>query len=78
MESRKRNLQGFLVVGSLCVKLLWFPLVKYWIRQSQTGHNLNRKQRKYYKKIHKKYAYWIIENDRVLLTIRNLFFVDLI
>jgi hypothetical protein len=28
-QSRKRNLQRFLVLPQLCVKLLWFPLIKY-------------------------------------------------
>ncbi|AFZ01289.1 IS4 family transposase [Calothrix sp. PCC 6303] len=78
-ESRKRNLQRFLVVGSLCVKLLWFPLVKYWIRQSQTGHNLNREQRRYYKQQkHKKYGYWMIGIDRTQWKDRNLFMVTLV
>ena len=78
-EIRKRNLQRFLVVRSLCVKLLWFPLVKYWIRQLQTGHNLNRKQRRYYKKQnHKKYAYWMIGLDRTQWKGPNLFMVTLI
>ena len=78
-ESRKRNLQRFLLVGNLCVKLLWFPLVKYWIRQSQTGHNLNREQRRYYKKQnHKKYGYWMIAIDRTQWKGRNLFMVTLV
>jgi hypothetical protein len=32
-QNHKRNLQRFLVLPQLCVKLLWFPLIKYWIRQ---------------------------------------------
>ena len=67
-ESRKRNLQGFLVVGSLCVKLLWFPLVKYWIRQSETGHKLNRRQRHYY----------MIALERTQWKGRNLFMVTFV
>lgn len=49
-SSRKRNLQRFLIVPRLCVKLLWFPLIKYWIRQAQSGHRLNREQRRLLKK----------------------------
>ncbi|OBQ29038.1 MAG: transposase, partial [Anabaena sp. MDT14b] len=41
------NLQRFLGIGKLCVKLLWFPLIKYWIRQSLTPKQLNREQRAY-------------------------------
>jgi len=32
-RSRKRNLQRFLMLPQLSIKLLWFPLLKYWIRQ---------------------------------------------
>ncbi|MEA5572597.1 IS4 family transposase [Calothrix sp. UHCC 0171] len=78
-ESRKRNLQRFLVVGKFCVKLLWFPLIKYWIRQEQTGKNINREQRRYLKKQkHKKYGYWMIAIDRTQWQGRNLFMVTLV
>lgn len=36
-QSRKRNLQRFLSLPLLNIKILWFPLVKYWIRQVETG-----------------------------------------
>jgi len=36
-QSRQRSLQRFLNLPQLNVKLLWFPLIKYWIRQVQTG-----------------------------------------
>jgi hypothetical protein len=36
-NSRRRNLQRFLNLPQLNIKLLWFPLLKYWIRQVQTG-----------------------------------------
>lgn len=48
--SRKRNLQRFLSLPRLCVKLLWFPLIKYWLRQAKTGQGLNRAQRRVLKK----------------------------
>jgi hypothetical protein len=66
--SRKRNLQRFLNLPRLNVKLLWFPLIKYWIRQVQTGRDLNRDQRRRLKRLkHHKHGYWIIAIDRTLL-----------
>lgn len=78
-ESRKRNLQRFLVIGSLCVKLLWFPLVKYWIRQERTGQQRNREQRRYLnRKKHQKHGYWMIAIDRTQWKGRNIFMVTLV
>jgi hypothetical protein len=77
-ESRKRNLQRFLLIGSLCVKLLWFPLIKYWVRQQRTGHRLNREQRRYHKQKHQKYRYWMIAIDRTQWKERNIFMVTLV
>lgn len=31
-ESRRRNLQRFLVLPQLSAKALWFPIVKYWLK----------------------------------------------
>jgi hypothetical protein len=77
--SRKRNLQRFLVLPQLNVKLLWFPLVKYWIRQEQTGRGLNRSQRRRLKKLkHQKYGYWILAIDRTQWKGRNIFMVSLV
>ena len=50
------------------MKLLWFPLVKYWIRQSETGHNLNRRQPHYY----------MIALERTQWKGRNLFMVTFV
>lgn len=36
-QSRKRNPQRFLALPQLTVKVLWFPLMKDWLRQVQTG-----------------------------------------
>ncbi len=58
--SRKRNLQRFLVLPRLSLKLLWFPLVKYWIRQAQTGHRLNREQHRRLKKLIK---VWVLADS---------------
>ena len=78
-SSRVRNLQRFLALPRLCVKLLWFPLVKYWIRQEQTGHRLNRSQRRYLKKNkHQKYGRWMIAIDRTQWKGRNIFMVSVV
>jgi hypothetical protein len=78
-QSRKRNLQRFLVLPQLCVKLLWFPLIKYWIRQEQTGKRLNREQRRCVRKLkHQKYGYWIIAIDRTQWKGHNIFMVSLV
>jgi hypothetical protein len=78
-QSRKRNLQRFLLLPQLSIKLLWFPLMKYWIRQVQTGHGLNRDQRRHLGKLkHHKYGHWIIAIDRTQWKERNLFMVSLV
>ncbi len=78
-RSRKRNLQRFLKLPQLNVKLLWFPLIKHWIRQVQTGRALNRDQRRRLKKLkHHKYGHWIIAIDRTQWKGRNVFMVSLI
>jgi hypothetical protein len=83
-QSRKRNLQRFLGIGKLCVKLLWFPLIKYWIRQSLTPKQLNREQRRYFHKKqytsatlsnHQKYGYSMVVLDRTQWKGRNIFMV---
>jgi hypothetical protein len=78
-RSRKRNLQRFLVLPQLCVKLLWFPLIKYWIRQEQTGKRLNREQRRSLRTLkHQKYGYWMVAIDRTQWKGHNLFMVSLV
>ena len=47
-ESRKRNLQRFLIIPRLGIK--WLSLIKLWISQAETGDGLNREQRRYLKK----------------------------
>jgi hypothetical protein len=77
--SRKRNLQRFLGLPQLSVKLLWFPLVKYWVRQEQTGRGLNRYQRRRLKKLkHQKYGDWILAIDRTEWKRHNVFMVSLV
>lgn len=77
--SRQRNLQRFLVLPQLTIKLLWFPLIKYWIRQEETGRRLNREQRRRLKKLkHQKYGYWVIAIDRTQWKGRNVFMVSIV
>ncbi|NEP52288.1 MAG: IS4 family transposase [Moorea sp. SIO3C2] len=78
-ESRKRNLQRFLVLPQLSIKLLWFPLIKYWIRQIETGKNLNHQQRRKFKRLRrKKRGFWVIAIDRTKWRGRNMFVAVLI
>jgi hypothetical protein len=78
-RSRKRNLQRFLALPQLTVKVLWFPLLKYWLRQVQTGRGLNREQRRRLRTLkHQKYGYWFITIDRTQWQDRNLFVVSLV
>ena len=78
-DSRKRNLQRFLGLPQLCVKLLWFPLVQFWIRQAQTEYRLNREQRRYLKKRnHQKLGYWMIAIDRTQWKGQNVFMIILV
>jgi len=78
-QSRKRNLQRFLMLPQLTIKLLWFPLIKYWIRREQMGRGLNREQRRWRNKFkHKKYGYWVIAIDRTQWKGRNLFMVSIV
>lgn len=78
-ESRLRNLQRFLVLPQWNVKLLWFPIVKYWLKQEYNGDRLNREQRRRRKKL--KYS----ESGQILVVIdrtqwkeRNLMVVSII
>lgn len=78
-RSRKRNLQRFLALPQLHLKLLWFPVLKFWLRQEVTGHRLNRQQRRHLKKLkHQKYGYWLIAIDRTQWQGRNIFMVTLV
>lgn len=78
-QSRKRNLQRFLLLPQLCIKWLWFPLVQLWISQAETGEDLNREQRRYLKKRkHQKDGYWLIAMDRTQWKDRNVLMVTLV
>ena len=78
-KSRIRNLQRFLVLSQLSIKLLWFPLIKYWLQQEEIGDQLNREQRRKLKKLkHKKYNGWLIAIDRTQWKNRNLFMLSIV
>lgn len=78
-SSRKRNLQRFLVLPQLTVKTLWFPLMKYWLRQVQTGRGMNRQQRRRLRQLkHHRSGYWIVAIDRTQWQDRNIFMVSLV
>lgn len=78
-QSRKRNLQRFLVIPRLGIKWLWFPLVKLWIHQAKTDSCRNREQRRYLKKSkHQKYGYWLLAMDRTQWKGRNILMVTLV
>lgn len=73
------NLQRFIVLPQLTIKVLWFSLIKYWIRQEQTGRGLNREQRRRLRRFkHQKYGYWIVAIDRTQWKSRNMFMVSLV
>jgi len=50
-ESRVRNLQRFLNLPKLRVKVLWFPILKKWIKTEYKQRTLNRRQRRRAKKL---------------------------
>ncbi|WP_027268927.1 IS4 family transposase [Leptolyngbya sp. PCC 6406] len=78
-QSRKRNLQRFLALPQLTLKVLWFPLLKYWIRQVETGRGLNRDQRRRLRTLkHHKHGYWILAMDRTEWKGRNIFMVSVV
>jgi hypothetical protein len=78
-RSRKRNLQRFLILPQLSIKLLWFPLLKYWLRQKESEKGLNRAHRRHRKKLDfRKFGYWLVAIDRTEWKGRNIFMVSLV
>ena len=78
-RSRIRSLQRFLLLPQLSIKALWFPLLKHWIRQVQTGRGLNRQQRRRLHRLqHRSSGYWLIAIDRTQWRQRNVFMASLI
>ena len=76
-ESRRRQLQRFLKLPQLSVKLLWFPLIKYWLRQQRGSQKLKGNQRGNFRKIQHK-GYLLLVIDRTQWSERNLMVVSLI
>lgn len=76
-ESRRRNLQRFLKLPKLNVKLLWFPLIKHIIKQEFSEKNKNRHRRRQLKKL-KHLGKMLLVIDRTDWQGRNLFVASLI
>jgi hypothetical protein len=78
-KSRLRNLQRFLNLPQLTVQLLWFPLLKYWIRQVEQGTALNRQQRRHLKQLNSKHGgFWVVAIDRTQWKQHNVFMASVI
>jgi len=78
-DSRRKNLRRFLSLPQLNLKLLWLPLIKYWISQVDKGRGLNRKQRRYRMKLKSKnQGFWIVAMDRTEWKNRNIFMVTIV
>ena len=76
-ESRRRNLQRFLKLPQLSARLLWFPLIKYIIRQEFSHHDKNRQQRRKLKKLRHQ-GQLLLVIDRTAWKGKNLFVASLI
>ncbi len=76
-ESRRRNLQRFLKLPQLRVKLLWFPLIKHIIKQEFSRKNKNRHQRRKLKKL-RHLGHLLLVIDRTDWKRRNLFVASVI
>ena len=76
--SRVRNLQRFLLLPQLRIKLLWFPLLKYGLKQATLTPHLNRCQRRCQGK-HRRLLgqYLIVMIDRTQWREHNLLMVSL-
>lgn len=78
-NSRIRNLQRFLILPQLSVRLLWFPILKYWLRQEVQGRGLNRDQRRHLKKLKRRMGgTLVLALDRTQWKGRNLLMVTVV
>lgn len=78
-SSRLRNLQRFLLLPHLSVRLLWFPIVKYWLRQEFKGCSLNRQRRRHLKKLRQTVSgYVVLAVDRTQWQGRNILMVSIV
>lgn len=76
-ESRLRNLQRFLYLPELNVKLLWFPIIKQIVKQQCRPQGKNRAQRRQQKKLTHQ-GYLLLAVDRTQWRERNLFVLSLV
>ena len=77
--SRMRNLQRFLLLPQLTVRLLWFPIIKQWLKQESNPKKGNRAYRRALKKLKMKQAGYVrIALDRTQWKERNLLMVTLV
>jgi hypothetical protein len=77
--SRLRCLQRFLALSQLSLTLLWYPIIKYWLRQESKPANTdsNRASRRQLLKLSKdKYA--LVAIDRTQWREQNLFVASLL
>jgi hypothetical protein len=78
-ESRLRNIQRFLHLPHLSVKLLWFPIVKHMVKQQFRAHRMNRAQRRQRQKLHLiQHGYLLLIMDRSQWRERNLIMLSLV
>ncbi|WP_427162864.1 IS4 family transposase [Aliinostoc sp. HNIBRCY26] len=78
-ESRVRNLQRFLNLPQLSAKVLWFPIIKHWLRKEFQHRKPNRYQRRRSKKstiIHQ--GYLLLALDRTQWQERNIMMLSLV
>lgn len=78
-ESRVRNLQRFLNLPQLSARMLWFPIIKQWLKKEYRQRTLNRSQRRRAKKlklIHR--GHLLLALDRTQWKNRNLIMLSLI
>lgn len=78
-ESRRRNIQRYLNLPQLSVKILWFPIIKQIVKKEfrQSSVNLNRtNMSKKLKLIHQGYLLLVI--DRTQWKTRNLIVLSLV
>ena len=76
-SSRIRNLQRFLVLPQLSVRLLWFPILKHWLSEEfKTGHGNRAYRRARLKRTIDGYV--VMAVDRTQWKGRNLMMVTVV
>ena len=76
-ESRLRNLQRFLYLPRLNVKLLWLPIIKQIVKQQFRQTGKNRAQKRQQKKLTHQ-GYLLLAVDQTQWRERNLFVLSLV